>query len=263
MSDEKKQDAAILILSCDKNTDLWGECIRLFWKHWPDCPHQVYLGSNSLKFKGDDRVKSLLTHDDPDWSTSYTKILNQIPEKYIYVWLEDGLINSRVNGKLFRECFDLMRNEDAKHMHGPLPHADGKERKKKFGIYEKGMPYRVNVVGFWDKEYLLNLVIKGESAWDFEIMGSYRGSYDDGFYCLNEKLFDHVHVVEKGKWVDSSIKECENHDIKLNLKKREIISGYDKLKNKLKKIYFKLICKAPWKLRVKLINLLRKILISY
>ena len=36
-------DSAILILSCDKFSDLWKPFFDLFWKYWPDCPYNVYL----------------------------------------------------------------------------------------------------------------------------------------------------------------------------------------------------------------------------
>jgi len=41
-----RANCSILIPSCDKYSDLWRPFFTLFWRHWPDCPFPVYLGSN-------------------------------------------------------------------------------------------------------------------------------------------------------------------------------------------------------------------------
>ena len=38
-----KNKFAILIVSCDKYSDLWDPFFKLFFKFWPDCPFNIYL----------------------------------------------------------------------------------------------------------------------------------------------------------------------------------------------------------------------------
>ena len=42
---------AILVLSCDKNCDLWPPFFSFYQKYWKDCNYNVYLGTNFLKFE--------------------------------------------------------------------------------------------------------------------------------------------------------------------------------------------------------------------
>jgi hypothetical protein len=253
---------AILILSCDKYSDLWKPFFNLFWANWPDCPYKVYLGSNTIKYI-DNRVKTILSGDDKDWSSSYTAILKKIPENYLFVWVEDGFIISPIESKKFSEYFSFVQEIKAKHVQiKPLPKPD-RLLNEDFGVYEKGIPYRINVVGFWQKKYLQQLLIPGENSWNFEIMGSYRSSFEDGFYCLNRRIFDYLHIVEKGEWISESLDYCQKKKIDLNFKKRKKITLDKIITSKIKSWYFDLIIKINWRYRIKIMNLFRKIIISY
>lgn len=253
---------AILVLSCDKYADLWQPFFKLFWKNWSDCPYPVYLGSNTISYK-DKRVKTILSGKDENWSSSYKRILDQIPEKYLFVWVEDGFIISNIDTTKFAGIFRFMAKRRAKHIHikpSPEPSA---VFNKDYGIYEKGIPYRVNLVGFWRKEYLFKLLLDGENGWNFEIMGSYRTSYDEGFYCLNNKLFDYVHAIEKGKWLPEANNYCKTYGFKIDKINRDIITPLMIIKSKLKSLYFDLVIKINWRFRVKLMDILRKLIVSY
>lgn len=256
-----KSEFAILILSCDKYSDLWDPFFKQFWKYWPDCPYQVYLGSNEIPYIKDKRVKNILSGKDLNWSTSYKKILNQISEENIFVWLEDAFIISKMNTSNFTKSFDFLKKNGGNHIHfRPTPKPDDIVNHS-FGIYKKGSPYRVNVVGFWKKKYLEKLLIDGENAWNFEIMGSYRTSFDDGFYCLLKPAVDYIHLVEKGSWIQKGLLYCKKNNIDIEFNKRPIVKF--SIINTIKDRYFNVILNQPWVVRVKVMNLFRKILISY
>ncbi len=258
-----KHDLCILVLSCDKFADLWEPFFTLFEKNRNHCPYPVYLGSNTAGYE-DTQIKTIYSGEDIDWSTSYKSIVQQIPHKYILVLLEDVFIISKIDVEKITQSVQFMQKNNAKHIHfRPTPKPDKWLPNQEIGVYEKRAPYRVNVVGFWDREYLLNLLIDGESPWNFEIQGSYRTAYDEGFYCLNVPLFSHVHVVEKGCWFPEAIAYCNEHNIVLELDKRPVLSNLTRLKSKLQMYYFNLMIKVPWKFRVKCMDILRKLLISY
>ena len=257
-----KNTSCVLILSCDKYADLWYPFFEILWKNWPDCPITVYLGSNTISYK-DRRVKTILSGKDENWSSSYKKILNQIPEKYIFVWVEDGFVIRKVNTNKVVMIFDFMERNNANHIHfRPLPKPDNLIDIN-FGAYHKCTPYRVNLVGFWRKKYLLKLLLDGENGWDFEIMGSYRSSYDEGFYCLNYILFDYIHAIEKGKWLPEASNYCKAYGYKIDKNNREFITRLMIIKSKLKSIYFDFMMKTNSRFRVKTMDLLRKLLVSY
>jgi len=257
-----ENDLGIIILSCDKISDLWRPYFSLFWKNY-NGSHQVYLGSNSVNYQGD-KVKVIYSGEDIDWSTSCRAILRQIPNKYILLLLEDIFITSKIDTAKITQHVKYIKKNKAKHIHlGPTPKPDKWIISQEIGVYEKGAPYRVNVVGYWDKEYLLRLLLDGESPWDFEIKGSYRTVYDDGFYCLQKPLFSTVHVLEKGRWLPEAVNYCKEHNISIEIEKRPILSSLTNLKSNLQEYYFNLMVKIPWRFRVRIMDILRKLLISY
>jgi hypothetical protein len=262
---ENIKELSILVLSCDKYADLWDTFFDVFEKNWPDCNYDIYLGSNSVEYDREN-VKVLFTGEDKDWSSSARKIVEQIESKYVLIFLEDMLVGSKIDNDYVDNILSFMKEKDVKHLHvRPLPKADKiiEYNDIPFGIYEKSMPYRVNVIAFWEREYFLNLLINGESPWNFEIMGSYRTSYDDGFFTLQEDLYTHVNMVEKGKWILNGLKWCEENDVKVDFSKRGNIENKDIFISNIKKFYFQNIVKVPWKLRLKLMNIFRKAIVSY
>lgn len=261
--EEFKQKFAVLVVSCDKYSDLWDPFFSLFEKNWSGCPYDIYLGSNTIDFKKD-RIKMLFSGKDIDWANSTMKIVSQLSSKYLLILLEDMFIGSPINTAYVEQILSFMQEVKAKHIHiRPLPPADHVIENIPVGIYNKGMPYRVNVMGFWEREYFLDLLIPGETPWQFEIMGSYRAVSCEGFYCLNKELFKHVNMVEKGCWIPKSVKWCRENGVNIDISRRKLLTGLKLLKNNLQVVYFNTILKINWKIRVNIMNILRKILISY
>lgn len=261
--EEFRQKLAVLVFSCDKYSDLWYPFFSLLDKNWPDCPYEIYMGSNTVDFKKDG-VKILFSGKDIDWSNSAIKIVTQLSSKYLLILLEDMFIGSPISTAYVEQILSFMQEVKAKHIHiRPLPLPDHVIENIHIGIYNKGMPYRVNVIGFWEREYFLDLLVPGETPWQFEIMGSYRTAFCEGFYCLNKELFKHVNMVEKGYWIPKSVKWCIEKEVNINVSRRKLPAGMRLLMNKLKMVYFDIVLKINWRIRVNIMNTLRKILISY
>lgn len=254
---------AILVISCDKYSDLWMPFFTLFWKNWPNCKYKVYLGGNTKKYTGDKKVTTVLSGQDVDWSTSFKKILIQIPEQSILVWPDDAFLTAPFQNKYIDMCFNFLEKNKAKNIHFRSPPQPSDFQHEFIGIYEKGIPYRVNLEGFWNKKYLTNILIEGESPWNFEIMGSYRTSFDEGFYCTKRPLFEFIHMVEKGKFIRSGVKFCHNTKIPLDLKQRKVLSFFHDIYNAILRIYVDFMFSINWRIRLKIMNFIRKILVSY
>lgn len=259
-----ESDFAILILSCDKYADLWAPFFSQFKRRFTGVDYPIYLGSNLLRCD-EPGVITILSGSDDDWSSSYVKILNQIKEQRLFVILEDLLPATNVDGVHFKSIVRFMNDYDAKHIkYWPNPKPDMVfTADPRFGIYSKGAPYRSTVCGFWDREYLLKLLLPGESPWNFEIFGSYRTSYSDGFYSLKEPLFECRNMIEKGSWIADSVEWALGEKIDLQLDRRPQLKGKKHGLSLLKMRYFDLLIRLPWKRRVTIMNVLRKALISY
>lgn len=258
-----KSDVTIVVLSCDKYSDLWEPFFYCFHKQWSTCPYPVRLGSNTISSK-DKNIQTILSGPDTDWSSSLRAILKQIPTQYVFIWLDDIFPISPISTHHFSEVLAFMKKNDGKHLHiEPSPKPDMITSDGRYGIYEKGVPYRCTALGFWNVSYLYNLLIPGESPWNFEIMGSYRSAYADGFYCTMEPLFSTLHVIEKGRIFSEAYDYCQTHKIPLSTVKRPVLAHTFYLKSEIQKYYFNAIKHIPWKIRVSLMNILRKLLISY
>lgn len=254
---------AILILSCDKYADLWTPFLRQFRKYFPVDEYPVYLGSNLISCE-EEGVATVLSGPDADWSTSYKRILKQIPEKKLFVILEDLFLMSPVDNVLFYSALDLLFEQDALHIkYWAAPMPDAPTEYPNIGLHGRGAPYRASVCGFWDREYLLALLIEGESPWNFEILGSYRTSYSDGFYGLKRPLCTFCNMVEKGYWIPQSVSFAHEEGIELELDRRPLLKGGNQFVSRLQIFYFDLMLHVPWRWRVALLNKLRRILISY
>jgi hypothetical protein len=260
-----KSDFAILIVSCDKYRDLWEPFFETFWQQWPDCPYPVYLQSNTVKYTGahKSRVINLLTGEDKNWSSSMHVTLPQIPQKYIFMWNEDLFFSSPVKTKSFERYFSYMKKLKAKHIHYRcIPATTKYTEKGDLGVYDRKMPYRSIVMGFWDTQYLSQLILDGETPWQFEIMGSYRTSYDDGFFCATEKLVDFVHMAEKGMWQYDGVAYCRAHNIPIDESARALTTQ-SRMWSMIYKAYFNAVLSISWETRLRVMNLMRKLFVSY
>lgn len=257
------EDFAILILSCDKYKDLWPVTLKQFRSHFKQCPYKIYFGSNAHRCD-DPSVIPLLSGEDKDWSTSYLAILKQIPEKKLFILLEDLIVISTVDSARFAACVEFLELHNANHIkYWPIPDPYRTSCHSEFQLLDQGKPYRATVCGFWDRQYLQQLLIPGENPWNFEVLGSYRTSYSDGFYELATPLFKVLNLIEKGFWIPASLESARHMGIAINTTPRSILKGGRSLKSVLQIIYFNMVFYIPWRYRISLMAKLRKLLISY
>lgn len=255
---------AILVLSCDKYSDLWTGFFSCFFKNVPlGLESQIYLGSNT-KACSIAGVSTILSGGDEGWSDSYIKILNKIPEDYLLVFLEDIFISSALNRKYFEDVLHFALEKQVNYIRFlPNPKPDRHTCHPLIGEIAPGAPYRATVCGLWNRQSLLSLLQPGESPWDFEIFGSRRSSYQPKYYSTRVPLFKYKNLVEKGFWIHSSIRWARSEGISLNECAHLYPSPIQIGLSWLKIIYFNAVRLLPWQYRVRIVNVMRKILISY
>lgn len=257
------EDCAVLVLSSDRYADLWPVFFDQFCRRWPGCPFPVYLGSNTIALDGYPFVRTILSGPDRDWSTSLRAILRQIPERYVIMTHEDFIVAADVDTPHLLECLAFMRGDGARHMQlwsdVPADHIV----QGRYGVIARGAPYRVNTVGIWEKATLEHLLLDGESPWQFEIMGSYRSSFLDGFLRHQRPPVVYVNLVEKGKYIPTSVQLLEERGVSLPARQRLTLSGRWRLRSWLQRLWFRGMSRVPWRWRVNTMDVLRKLLISY
>ena len=256
--------SAILVLSCDKYSSLWKPFFVQFHKYWPACRYPLYLGSNTIVYGGDKNVQTLLSGKSKDWSTNFLSILDQIPEEYIFVWLEDYFLTNYLDQKLFDSCLRFLISQKANHIQmTPSIPSDEVSKDGMFACAKKGAPYRAAAYGFWKKNHLQKIILPGENVWQFETFGSYRSSFFDGYFSLRRNLFEYIQIVERGKIFREAYEYCIKHNINLDMSDWQVHSRLHKVKSDIMRHIFNGIIRIPWKARVGTMNIFRKALASY
>jgi len=258
-----KLDCAVLIPSCDKYADLWHPFLTLFWRHWPDCPFPVWLGSNEAAFD-DPRVRTVRVGEDRSWSEDMRLMLEAIPAPYILILLEDFFLRRTVDTpKLLRLVTAL--DDQGGHMLRLYPNP-GPDRHvaeyPEIGALDGEAPYRVCLqAAIWRRESLNWLLVPGESAWQFESGASLRSAaLGEGFYCVWNRAIEYGHhVVEHGCWFRSSARQFGRMGIGCDFSRRPIMTRCESLKWNIRKTRSRALMMIPWKRRLQLVGWVRRL----
>lgn len=203
-------DVALLVLSCDRYSDLWQPYFKLFFRFWPDVPFPVYLGANEKKFD-DGRVTTILSGADTDWSSSLRRIVEQIPEKHVFLLIEDAFFDKPVTKtQALRDLALWAVDEGISYIRfrpSPPPDIPVDERIGRIGV---GALYRSSLfTSMWRKDALLACLTDGESAWAFELNGHKKTAAFEDFYSTREHYFSYIHGVEKGLWHRAAVRQMK------------------------------------------------------
>lgn len=271
MSKDSSEKLAVLILSCDKNSDLWKSFFHQFHKHWPNCPYKICLGSTTKKYVEDPSVQTVLSGKYVDWSTETRTVLQQISEPYLFILAEDFFISSHIDQEKINTCIDLLKQKESDYIYPFSPFYWNislnnfylRNQTEHFGEFEKGEPNNLHLTGFWKKKALLKLIVDGENPWQFEMFGSYRSIFLNKYYFLRNSLFTFVHMVEKGQWLSGGLRYCKEHNVPIEVEKRRVIASKTFF-GKIQTLYYVfIICFVPWRVRMKIVNFLRIHLLGY
>jgi hypothetical protein len=233
-TDNIKDKFAILVVSCDKYSDLWEPFFELFSRFWPDCPYNIYLLTNNV-LSDIPKITTLRTGEDISWSDNLNKAVSQLKEEYILLFLEDLFLYDFVKEKEVMQILNWMIASNANYIRMNPTQPPDKKFNELIGIVSKGTIYRAStVLSVWKKSVLMDLLKPGENAWDFEIKGTKRSDKYDGFYSARKDLFPVINGVVKGKWERGAVKKMNSLGVTINLSKRKIMSYTETIKFHLK-----------------------------
>ena len=211
---------AVVVASCDKYSDLWKPYFHQFFTHWNDCPFPVYLIANHLSFDHQ-KVITLKSGDDLDWSSSLIAAIGQISYDYLLVLIDDAFFFEKVPTNELNKCIEFAVRNSVDFLRlrkDPVPPYSSCST---FLLIPPSESYRVQLSAtIWKKDCLLSIIKPGESAWEFEVNGSIRSARFQKFYSLSTNLFSYIHGVEKGLWINKSAKKLMMMGHKLDFSSR-------------------------------------------
>lgn len=204
-----KLDCSILVPSCDAYSDVWPVFLHGFRTHWPDCPFPVYFGTNEIGFV-DGRVTAITSAQGLVWSNRLLDYLYRVQSKYILLLLEDFILRRNVNSESVLSAVQFCEDHAAAcvRLVPRPPPATRRNVQGRFSEIYTGESYRISTqAAVWRREYLLQLLRKDESIWDFEMRGTVRSSDLAGsVWSVDRPILPYEgllahHVIEKGRWI--------------------------------------------------------------
>lgn len=193
-------DICVIVLSCDRYSDFWPLFARRWRKYWPECPFPVYILSNERDFELEG-IRAIKVGPDINWSRNLRVALSQIAEPRVLLMMEDAPLAGMVSNHAIAKLIEIFSSREMNYLNlkaSPPPRQQIKGQL--VASIPSGALYRVAAVpSLWKKSVLLELLMDGETAWQFEIQGSRRSNGIPGFFVTGTKAFELLHCVIKGK----------------------------------------------------------------
>jgi hypothetical protein len=234
-------ELAVIINSFDGFSDCWPGVLHGLTKYWPDCPYPIHLITN---FKRIDHphVSVLQTGNDISWSDQLLAATAHIHSRYILLFLEDYWLTTPVDTQRVKDFASLMQTEDLNYIRllaVPPPDLDF-PADPRLGVIAVGASYRTATqIALWRSEVLQNLLISGESAWQFELAGTVRSRrYGDTFLSVkangNDPYFWGMRylctAVNRGRWARAAKRYAEAEGVAIDFSRRPSETWWDDFK---------------------------------
>jgi len=214
----------ILVLSCDKNIDLFYAFHHCMEKYYPTHPEIVY----SMETINNPYYKTICK-DYPlsQWSRRIRETLEEIDDEQILLMVDDCFIRKPVNEERIQyACSQLEGNIAFLNFERSFDQSDQESLIKGFKKRKRGANYAISIMcGLWDRKKLIQILSKNCDPWQIE---SYQEDYGYDYYINSEDLIiDWGHPagftmfgLKNNKWCKEIIPFFEKEGIKIDYSKR-------------------------------------------
>lgn len=234
--DSNESKLAILVLSCDKYSDLWDDFFNLKERFWPDCPYSCYLATDTKEYQRNG-VEVIHFGNIRTWTICAREAISHIKEPYVALFLEDAFIYKTIDSSIVAEnlqfCIDhkvdyltmernCMERKLTKEDH-VAQHIWRIYRHRRYGINTSA--------AIWDKLFLQKALEKEDcSAWEFEVIYCREADTPEGLQ--GEIFFDDrqpfnispIEIVRLGKISPDAVKFYKKLGYSIDTTKRPLLS---------------------------------------
>lgn len=257
MTEDISKAIAVVVSSCDSYFELWAPFEHLFWRFWPDCPHQVYLVSNERGYTSP-RFRNLRVGEDVSWSDNLMSAVNQLHTPYILLLLDDLFLSAVVDQSALSTITKWAIASEANYVSlysSPRPPV---RTTSLVGSLPKRSCYRVSTMAtLWRKSVLQSLLRPGESAWEFEIKGTIRSDEFDSFYSTVAPHFALINCVVKGRWHPAALKAVRNLGVDPDVTVRGVMTNKQVLRQRFLSLRARMFQMVPLAYRIRVKELLQ------
>lgn len=172
------------------------------------------------------------------WSNRVIDGLSQIKEKNILFLTEDILFTQNKSNVSFDEIFDLFISNEFDYLRlSPFP-APTKKLTKLYGEVSPYIIHRVSMQpSLWKYDFLMSIIKKNESIWEFEVKGSRRSRISNKIMALNSYFIPYEEVISRGKITRKGFDLIKNENLQDQINFE--LHTYDQIL--LKNIYYSLV----------------------
>ena len=213
----------VLVLSCDKNDDLFEPFHHCIEKYWENHPEIIYA-TETIK----NPYYKTINVDYPleQWTKRIRETLKQIDDNIILTIMDDEFIRKPVDTERIDYLqTQLKGNIAAFYFEKSFDKNDEETNIKGMKKRKHGSNYEVCInCGIWDKDKLIDVLSRDSDPWDVELNQDNRG-YD---YYINSEdyIIDWGYItwqytgVCKGKWCRNMIPFFKKEGIVVDYSKR-------------------------------------------
>lgn len=238
MIENKTSELAILMLSCDKYSDLWDDFFNLKERFWPDCPYHCYLATDTKEYHREG-VDVIHFGDIRTWSICAARALEQIKEPYVALFLEDAFIYKKIDTNVVEENLRFMINHQADYLtmernrsgselsmeDQVIPHIWKIDKHRNYGIDTSA--------SIWRKVFFSKELEKEDcNPWQFEVNYCNQSKTEEGLpgriFFDDRQPFNisPKEVVVQGKLVPDTVAMFHRLGYDIDTSKREMLSNW-------------------------------------
>lgn len=235
-----ENNCTILVNSSDAYSDTWHPFFLLFKKYWSDCPFEIVLNTECMKYEDRElKVRNLNLYEQGEKSNygeRMLKALRAIGTKYVLIFLDDFFLRRTVkteniiflinemekNNKIVTFTFEANENST---------NVDDKKYKD-YLLKDQCSEWKFNLqCALWRRDELMSLIRPHETPWSLERMGTIRAFRNANyFYVLKKQEQSPIDYgktpgltwgIIRGKWVKENVMNFfEKNGIEVDYEKR-------------------------------------------
>lgn len=212
-----KNKMTMLILSCDKFSDLWDGHVKLLEQNWPDRNLETYIVTDSPTNKTYPHVKIISAGKECEWSDRLAYALKQVKTDFVFITLDDYFLIKPVQQQAIVSLLEMMEKEkiDYVRLFKHPKRATRQELAGYPGIHhiDTSYVYSVNLyTGIWRTDFLKYTVEEPKSAWSFEVsLAKKAQKYNANCVMSKNNEFLILDVVRKGKILHAANRYFKKH----------------------------------------------------
>ena len=194
----------VLVLSCDKYSDIWLPFYTLFKKYW-DCPYDVSIVTETKNCGYFKTIK-----ETGSWTRRVQKALKQLDTDYVIILLDDFFIRRKVDQKRIDYCIEKFEpdiavfNFETQFSETIDAGLDGFRLRRNRDDYLCSCQPSI-----WNRKILIELLDKDMNPWQWELQSidsKYRFFINSGdlVFDIGDKYCGRI---RQGKWVRKDVVE--------------------------------------------------------